>query len=118
MFSNVFCRPDLNRLIWNGQQRAAGKQDDFAPVVRLWFPNTPCQWFLTDCDTTDDEWVYGLCISGADDAIELNYWSRSQFERLAAVPGPFGLRSSSRFGFNTPLSNYLRAVTRKKAIGF
>lgn len=114
----IFHRPDLNRLIWNGRQRAEGKQTDFVPVIRLWLPTTPCQWFLTDCDPLDDEWVYGLCISGQDDEVELNYWSRTQFERLAAVRSPFRLQSSTRFGFPAPLSSYLRAVTRKRQWGF
>lgn len=118
MFSTVFHRPDLNRLRWNGEQRAAGMQADFPPVLRLWMPNTPCQWFLTDCDPADDEWVYGLCISGQDDEVELNYWSRTQFERLAAVRSPSRLQSSSRFSIYAPLSSYLRAVTRKREWGF
>lgn len=117
MQSNIFYSPDLHRLRWNGQLRAAGKQNDFVPVIRLWMPSTPLQWFLTDLDVFDEEWVYGLCVS-VNDEIELNYWSREQFEALAAARGPFQLQSSNRFGFYTPLSNYLRAVTRKKAIGF
>lgn len=118
MYSNVFYRPDLNRLRWNGQQRAAGAQTDFAPVLRLWFPNTPCMWFLTDLDVENEDWVFGLCISGNDDAVEMNYWSRTQFEHLAAVPGAFRLQSSNRFSFHTPISNYLKAVARKQRIGF
>lgn len=117
MQADIFYRPDLMRLRLNGQLRAAGKQNDFAPVVRLWMPSTPLQWFLTDLDLADEEWVYGLCIS-ENDEIELNYWSRLQFESLAAARGPFRLQSSSRFAINAPLSCYLRAVTRRKRWGF
>lgn len=117
MQTDIFFRPELSRLRFNGMQRAAGKACDFAPVVRLWMPTTPLQWFLTDLDIRDEEWVYGLCISG-DDEIELNYWSRLQFESLAAAHGPFRLQSSSRFAIYAPLSSYLRAVTRRKRWGF
>lgn len=117
MQANVFFTPELNRLRWNGQQRAAGRANDFCPVIRLWIPSTPLQWFLTDIDVFDDEWVYGLCISANDEA-ELNYWSRAQFESLAANRGPFSLQSSSRFSVHFPLSSYLRAATRKQVHGF
>lgn len=117
MDASIFFRPELARLRWNGHLRAAGKACDFAPVVRLWMPSTPLQWFLTDLDIVDEQWIYGLCVS-ADDEIELNWWSRDKFETLAAVRGPFRLQSSSRFAIYAPLSSYLRAVTRKKRWGF
>lgn len=116
-FPNVFYNPELNRLRWNGRQRAMGQECDFCPVIRLWIPSTPLQWFLTDIDIEDEEWIYGLCIGAADET-ELNYWSRSQFESLASPKAPFRLESSTQFGIQAPLSSYLRAVTRKKTFGF
>lgn len=56
------------RLIANHRlQQALGRFDhlvDLQPLVRLFIPNTPAYWLVSELDPDDDDFFFGLSVAG------------------------------------------------------
>lgn len=79
------------RLLQNGRLQSAVKgtdaELDFFPVVKLFTPDGPCTWLLTELDPDDPDIAFGLCDLGMD-CPELGSVSIAELER---VRGRIGL---------------------------
>lgn len=79
------------KLLANGRRQAdlKGKPQevDFQPVVRLFTPDAPCTWLLTELDPADQDIAFGLCDLGMG-CPELGNVRLSELER---VRGRLGL---------------------------
>lgn len=102
------------RLLANGARHAAGKEQDFVPVVKLFTPDAGATWLLTELDPTDPAVAFGLCDLGLG-CPELGSVS---LDEIAAVRGRLGLPVERDLHF-TPhktLSAYARDACRAGAI--
>lgn len=73
------------RMLVNGAARARGTNEDPMPVVKLYTPDAPLAWLLTELDADGDK-AYGLCDAGTGFP-ELGYVS---LVALEGVRGPKG----------------------------
>jgi len=101
------------RMLANGAARANGGPIDPYPVVKLYTPDAPASWLLTDLDADGDQ-AYGLMDAGTG----FPELGRVSLSALADVRGPAGLRivADPRFAPRRPLSAYTANAMRDGSI--
>ena len=93
-------------LLANGRARAAGREIDPLPVVRLFTPDAHATWLLAELDPSDEDSAYGLC----DVGIGMPALGTVRLSELASIVGPLK-RSVMRdlyFRATRTLSEYAR----------
>lgn len=75
------------QLLANGRQSTENPDFDPQPVVKLFTPDAPATWLLTEIDPDDEERAHGLCDLGQGFP-ELGWVNLSELE---ALRGPLGL---------------------------
>lgn len=71
-------------LLANGRARAAGREIDPLPVVRLFTPDAHATWLLAELDPSDEDSAYGLC----DVGIGMPALGTVRLSELASIVGP------------------------------
>jgi hypothetical protein len=106
---------DTARLLANGRRqqprKATAKELDLKPVVKLFLPDAPCTWLLTELDPDDADRAFGLCDLGQG-APELGYVSLKALAKLRGFIRLTVVRDRA-FVADRPLSAY--AADAKKA---
>lgn len=107
------------RLVDNGllrhQASESGEAEpDFYPIVKLFTPDAPCTWLLTELDPCDDDIAFGLCDLGMGTP-ELGSVSIAE---LQSVRGPLGLAIERDLWFRPEktISAYAREAREARAI--
>ena len=77
----------IDALLVNGQASLDGADVDPVPVVKLFTPDGPATWLLTELDPRDHDLAFGLCDLGQGFP-ELGYVRLSE---LRALRGQLGL---------------------------
>lgn len=75
------------QLLTNGRQSIENPDFDPQPVVKLFTPDAPATWLLTEIDPDDEDRAHGLCDLGLGFP-ELGWVSLAELE---ALRGPLGL---------------------------
>lgn len=70
-------------------------EPDFLPVVKLFTPDGPCCWLLTELDPEEPDIAYGLCDLG----MGTPEFGSVRISELASARGPMGLRVERDRGF-------------------
>ena len=85
----LITNPIRATLLKNGAASAAGRDtSDLRPVLKLFTPWGGATWLITECDTEEEDRLFGLCDLGLGFP-ELGYVSLAE---LQALRGPVGLR--------------------------
>jgi hypothetical protein len=91
-------------------------QDDrtHLPVVKLYTPDGPATWLISECDRDDPDRLFGLCDLGPGFP-ELGYVSLAE---ISSVRGKLGLpvERDSHFVADKPLSAYAEEARLKGSI--
>ncbi|MDR7037813.1 hypothetical protein J2X36_002564 [Methylobacterium sp. BE186] len=92
------------QLLANGRRTARGEEIDPPPVVKLFMPDGPATWLLTELDPTEPTRAFGLCDAGLGSP-ELGYVCLLE---LAALRGRLRLpvERDVHFRAGRPLSAY------------
>ncbi len=77
----------FNELLANGHRAAGGDAVDPKPVIKLFTPDGPATWLLTEINPDDRDLAFGLCDLGLG-MPELGWVSLSELKDLR---GPMGL---------------------------
>ena len=108
----LFTKPQQAKLLANGTATAAAlaagrEPPDHRPVVKLFTPDAPATWLLTEIDPEEPDIAFGLCDLGMQCA-ELGSVSLAE---LRALRGRLGLpvERDRHFEATHPLSVYARA---------
>jgi len=93
------------QLLANGRKQRAAIDNgteplDFAPVVKLFTPDSNATWLLTELEPGDPGIAFGLCDLGMGSP-ELGYVSLTE---LATVRGPLGLHVERDLHFDADKS--------------
>ena len=104
--SQVPLIPDdlIQRLLANGADSLADRDEDPVPVVKLFTPDGRATWLLTELSPDDPDLAFGLCDLGLG-CPELGYVRLSEIQ---AVDGPLGLsvERDSSFRTDKPISHF------------
>ena len=93
-----------DQLLANGHRTARGEEIDLPPVVKLFMPDGPGTWLLTELDPAEPTRAFGLCDPGLGSP-ELGYVDLTE---LAALRGRLRLpiERDRHFNADRPLSAY------------
>ena len=96
----LLTQAQITKLLKNG----ANRDQDHAPVVKLFTPDVGCTWLLSEIDPEDPDTAFGLCDLGLGFA-ELGSVSLSE---IAAIRGRYGLpvERDLHATFDRPMSFY------------
>ncbi len=95
------------KLLENGKPE--NRDQDHPPVVKLFLPNTPCTWLLSEIDYQEPTIAFGLCDLGLH-CPELGYVSLTE---LATIKSPIlnlSVECDRYFTGRYPLSVYAEAA--------
>ncbi len=94
------------QLLANGEARAAGRNTDPLPVVRLFTPDAHATWLLVALDPADGDTAWGLIDLG----IGMPELGTVKLSDLAAIVGPRQkpIQRDLYFHASRPLSEYVR----------
>lgn len=99
----LFPKKIRSQLLENGQP--GNRDQDHAPVVKLFLPGTGCSWLLSELDHEDPDIAFGLCDLGMGFP-ELGMVRVSELESLTAVHGIFSVERDLYFDAEYPMSVY------------
>jgi len=102
------------QLLANGEARAAGRNIDPLPVVRLFTPDAHVTWLLAALDPTDGDTAWGLIDLG----IGMPEMGTVKLSDLAGIVGPRQepIRRDLHFRASRTLSEYVRLAQRDGSI--
>lgn len=102
------------QLLANGRRTARREEIDPPPVVKLFMPDGPATWLLTEIDPAEPTRAFGLCDAGLGSP-ELGYVCLLE---LAALRGRLRLpvERDRHFRANRPLSAYTAAARAMERI--
>ena len=94
------------QLLANGEARAAGRNIDPLPAVRLFTPDAHATWLLASLDPADGDTAWGLIDLG----IGMPELGTVKLSDLAAIVGPRqqSIQRDLYFRASRPLSEYVR----------
>lgn len=103
-----------DRMLENGRRSAASGDHDPPPVAKLFTPDAPATWLLTELDPDDPDIAFGLCDLGLGFP-ELGTVSLAE---IASVRGVLGLpvERDLAFAADRPLGAFARAARAAGAI--
>lgn len=106
----LFLKTQYAKLLKNG----AARDQDHAPVVKLFTPWGGATWLLSEIDPEDPDIAFGLCDLGMGEP-ELGYVSLSE---MRSIRGPFGLyiERDIHWEGKFPMSVYADAARAKGRI--
>ena len=104
MLPSLITSAQREQLLANGRRTAQGEEIDPPPVVRLFMPDGPGTWLLTELDPAEPTRAFGLCDLGLGSP-ELGYVC---VQELAALRGCLRLpvERDLHFRATRPLSVY------------
>ena len=102
------------QLLANGEARAAGRNIDPLPVVRLFTPDAHAIWLLAALDPDDGDTAWGLIDLG----IGMSELGSAKLSDLAGIVGPRKrpILRDKYFRASRPLSEYVRLAQRDGSI--
>ncbi|HHF0457881.1 DUF2958 domain-containing protein [Pseudomonas aeruginosa] len=105
---------DRTRLLANGQARAAGRDTDPLPVVRLFTPDAHLTWLLASLDPADGDTAHGLIDLG----LGMPALGTVKLSDLASIVGPRKqhVMRDCYFQPSRRLSEYLRLAEENGVI--
>ncbi|HEY1024939.1 MAG TPA: DUF2958 domain-containing protein [Sphingobacteriaceae bacterium] len=105
----LFTEQQHQKLVENGHNR----DQDHAPVVRLYLPFTNCQWLLSEIDSEEPDIAFGLCDLGMGFP-ELGNVSLEEIQGITVVPATITV--DQQFRGNYPMSVYCCAARLNQEI--
>lgn len=83
----LFTKAEQEQMLKNGRQTQEDHIGNHPPVVKLFMPDGPATWLLSEIDPEDPDFAFGLCDLGLGFP-EMGYVSLSE---LAGIRGTLGL---------------------------
>lgn len=111
--TDILTLDDRRTMLANGRRSLEDPGFDPVPVVRLFAPDGPQSWLLTEIDPQNDDLAFGLCDLGTGDP-EPGYVSLAWLS--AAASGPLGLPIERDPHFSPGASSVLSYLTRMAAV--
>jgi len=116
----IFTKEILDQLAANGAAtRAAQREPDHIPVVKVFNPYGGATWLITESDPDEPDRLYGLCDLGMGEP-ELGYVLRSEIEEVRVSIGGHALPLERDLYYSTtePLSVHAeRARQTRRIVG-
>ncbi len=106
---DFFTKEQEEKLLFNGH--TDNRDQDHAPVVKLFMPGTQCAWLLSEIDPDEPDTAFGLCDLGFP---ELGYVSLHELAEINF--GEITVVRDDRFVSEYPMSVYLRAARGEQSI--
>jgi hypothetical protein len=105
----LLTQDDINKLLHNGLSE--NRDQDHAPVVKLFHPGSNCFWLLSEIDPQQPDAAFGLCDLGMGRP-ELGYVSISELEAVEFCIG-WKIERDNQFVPEFPMSVYALAARWK-----
>lgn len=83
----LFTKTQIEQMLKNGKQTQEDNIGNHPPVVKLFMPDGPATWLLSEIDPEDPDQAFGLCDLGLGFP-EMGYVSLSE---IASIRGSLGL---------------------------
>ncbi len=113
----LITKREHQELLANGRKSAAtpaGERFDPMPVVKLFTPDGPCTWLLSELDPSEPDIAFGLCDLG----VGFPELGSVRLSELESIRGSLGLPVERDLFFvaEQPLSAYADAATKSGRI--